>query len=337
VTPMRLTPDFERTLRRYVLGDLEEDVRSELEELLVTDSDAFEALGVIEDELIDEYLEETSSATERRSFEQHFLTSPQRRHRLRVARGLKHRATTSPLRQHADPRATGTASAWSRGWHLSWVGLAAALTVSLIGNAWQASRDLALKAPLERPSVPGEEARRTLPTVARPSPHAPPAASPAPAASGSVAESVAASPELSAALMREPLERVEAEAGVRTPGRQVQRSPVVTFTLAAGLLRSAGSLPRVSVPKDALVVRLRLDLPADDYPLYRAALVDANGDEIWAASKLRGEVEAGQPAVVLVVPSELLPRGDYQVKLSGVTGREDPETVGTYPLRVSTP
>ena len=50
---MRLTPDFERTLRRYVLGDLEEDVRPELEELLVTDSDAFEALGVIEDELIE--------------------------------------------------------------------------------------------------------------------------------------------------------------------------------------------------------------------------------------------------------------------------------------------
>jgi anti-sigma factor RsiW len=336
---MRLTPDFERTLRRYVLGDLEDDVRSELEELLVTDPEAFEALGVIEDELMDEYLAESVSAAERRGFEQHFLISPQGRHRLRVARALKHRANASPFPQHADPRITGTASVSSPGWRPAWVGLAAALAVSLFGNAWLALRHLTLEAPLERPSVTGEAAPPTLPALATPSPHAPPAASPASGASGSAAESVAASPELSAALAREQLERVEAEAGVRTLGQQAQRSraPVVTFTLAAGLLRSAGSLPRVSVPKDALVVRLRLDLPGDDYPLYRAALLDGNGDEVWAASKLRGEGQAGQPAVVLVLPSELLPRGDYQVKLSGVTGRGDLEAVATYPLRVSTP
>jgi anti-sigma factor RsiW len=73
---MRLTPDFERTLKAYVLGNLDEDLRVELEELLVTDPDAFEALGVIEDELVEEYLDGTGSPSERRSFEERYLASP---------------------------------------------------------------------------------------------------------------------------------------------------------------------------------------------------------------------------------------------------------------------
>jgi hypothetical protein len=110
---------------------------------------------------------------------------------------------------------------------------------------------------------------------------------------------------------------------------------VVTFTLAAGLARAEDSLPRVTVPRDAVVVRLRMELPGDDYALYRAALLDANGDEIWTASKLRVGKEPGQPAVILALPAELLPRGAYQLKLSGVRAGEAPEAVGTYTFRLS--
>jgi hypothetical protein len=107
--------------------------------------------------------------------------------------------------------------------------------------------------------------------------------------------------------------------------------------LAAGLLRGEGSLARVKVPADAVAVELRLELPAVDYPRYRAALLDANGDEVWIASKLRAEGEAGQPAVVLLLPSGLLPPGDYQVKLSGSSDGREPETLGTYAFRASPP
>lgn len=112
---------------------------------------------------------------------------------------------------------------------------------------------------------------------------------------------------------------------------------MATFTLAAGLLRGEGSVGRVNVPTDALVVRIRLELPGDDYPLYRAALLDANGDEIWVVSKLRAEGQPGQPAVVCLLPSAFLPRGDYQLKLSGLSGAGEPEAVETYAFRVSGP
>jgi hypothetical protein len=72
-------------------------------------------------------------------------------------------------------------------------------------------------------------------------------------------------------------------------------------------------------------VRLRLELPEDGYRLYRAALHDPDGGEIWSASKLRAAGKPGQPAVVVAVPSELLPRGDYLLKLREWRGRE-PET-----------
>jgi hypothetical protein len=93
----------------------------------------------------------------------------------------------------------------------------------------------------------------------------------------------------------------------------------------------------VTVPADAVAVRLRLELTATDYPRYRAALLDAEGDEIWTASKLDAESEGGRVAIVLLVPPSLLPRGDYQVKLSGVNEGEEPEPVATYTFRVEAP
>ena len=270
---MRLTPDVERTMRRYVLGDLEEEVlRSELEELLITDPEAFEALGVIEDELVEEYLDETGSPAERQSLERCFLSSPGGGRRLRFARTL--RACTSAPTLRSQPATLdeghGRARPWA--WPKAWVGLAATLALSLVGNVWQASQR----------------------------------------------------------------ERALAEARLKTPEEQQgARAPMVAFTLAAGLLRGGGSVRRMSVPKDVAVVQMRLELPGDDYPLYRAALLDANGDEIWTASKLRAEGPRGLPAAVLWLPSGLLSRGDYQLKLSGVSAGGEREAVATYPFRVS--
>jgi anti-sigma factor RsiW len=115
---MRLTPDFELTLRRYVLGELEEGLRLELEELLLTDADAFEALGVIEDEMIEEYLEGTGTAEDRRAFEQSFLDSRARQQRLDFARALRARASRkAPRMSSVRP--------------LAWIGLAALLVMSV--------------------------------------------------------------------------------------------------------------------------------------------------------------------------------------------------------------
>jgi len=324
---MRLTPDFERTLRRYVLGGLDDDLRVELEELLITDPDAFEALGVIEDELLEEYLEEAGSADERQSFERRFLTSPERRRRLGIARALRDRASRVDERPHGEtlpaPTSTLRPPVWAEtlgGWTRSlrrepaWIALAAVLAVSLIGNVWLASRYHAQ----------GQILAAT-PTAAMP-----------PESTG---ELTAQNRELQARLGQEQQERSKAESRASALEAQLgrPRTPVPTFALAAGLLRARGALPRLTVPPDVPVVRLRLELAENAYPSYRATLHDPDGGEIWAVSKLRAVEKAEGPAVVVAVPSELLPRGDYLVKLSGLRDGAEPEAVATYPFRVAAP
>jgi hypothetical protein len=91
---MELTPALESTLRRYALGDLEEGPRLELEERLVTDPEAFEALGVVEQELTEEYLNDRLSAADRASFEDHFLIRPEGQRLLGFVRLLMNRAAS---------------------------------------------------------------------------------------------------------------------------------------------------------------------------------------------------------------------------------------------------
>jgi hypothetical protein len=258
-------PETEESLRRYVLGTLEEDSRLQLEEQLVQDPDVFEALGVIEDELTEEYLDETLTVAEKLAYERQRSVSPDRRRAPEFFKALRRRASA----RAAEPRRASvwTPARWFRPIPLqpAWLGAAAALlVVSLVGNAW-----LALG-----PSTSG----------------------------GSVA--------------------------IQRPATEVP-----TFTLAAGLLRSGGSLTRVVLPADVDVVRLALDLPADEYPLYRAALEDVDGNEIWAQSRLKAETTEGQVVVSVLVPAAALARGDYQMKVSGLTESGDRESLARYTFR----
>jgi hypothetical protein len=250
----QVEPEIERSLRRYVLGSLEEDARLQIEEKLVQDPDTFELLGVIEDELAEEYLDGTLTEPERVAYEQH-----DHQHDLEFFSALRARASAAP----PEPsRAPGwDPASWLKGmvFQPAWLGAAAALLVAtLVGSAW-----------LVRQPVP----------------------------------SAAISPA------------------------------VPTYALASGLLRSGGTLTRVAVPADADGVRLLLDLPSDDYALYRAALLDVDGDEIWSQSNLRAESTEEQVVVAVLVPASVLVHGDYQMKVSGVTKSGELEALASYTFR----
>jgi hypothetical protein len=324
-----LEPDFEETLRRYLLDTLEEGPRLQLEERLVTDPDAFEALGVIEDELTEEYLEGTLVGAEKLGFERHSSSSPQRQRAPGFFSALKARASISATEQ---PRVSRwSPAAWFGPVPLqpAWLGAAAALLVaSLAANAW-----LALRQDSPQVQIAQMRAEPTEPETAAPSTSAK-----GPLTS-QLAELTATQRELETQLETERQQRMQAETLVQKLERAARRpaTSVPTFTLAAGLLRGGGSLARVVVPADVDVVRLLLDLPSDEYPLYRAALHDVDGDEIWALSRLGAEGAPGERAVVLVLPAWLLPRGDYQMNLSGLTEGGEPETLATYSFRVTHP
>jgi hypothetical protein len=75
-------------IRRYLLGGLTEEGRQAIEQRMLTDEDFFEELLFAEEELADQYLNEGLSEEERRDFEGHFLSTPERRRKLRFARAL---------------------------------------------------------------------------------------------------------------------------------------------------------------------------------------------------------------------------------------------------------
>ncbi len=324
-----LEPDFEKTLRHYVLGSLDEAPRLQLEERLVKDPDAFEALGAVEDQLAEEYLEGELTETERLAYERHHATSSERQRATSFFRALKARASTAA----AEPSrvASWSPATWFRPVTLQpvWLGAAAAVLVaSLAASAWLALRQESLQGQIARMQAEAGE----------------PATAPAPASSAGVpppqlAELAATKQELEAQLETERQQRAQAETLVQNLERAARRpaTSVPTFALAAGLLRGGGSLARVAIPPDATVVRLALDLPGDDYPLYRATLYDVDGDELWVQSKLKAEATPEQILISLLVPSPLMPHGDYQLKVRGIVDQGEPEGVASYTFRVTRP
>lgn len=75
------------TIRAYLLGQIESDVLEEdIEELMLSNEEFSERLDVIEDEIIEEFVEGTLSAADKKAVESHFLRPPERQRKLEQAR-----------------------------------------------------------------------------------------------------------------------------------------------------------------------------------------------------------------------------------------------------------
>src|ERR1044072_951606 len=85
-----MAADFnnERLIARYLLGDLPEEQQVAIEDRAFTDKDYLALVTAVENDLIDEYVRQDLSATERRQFETRFLASAERRKRVEFANAL---------------------------------------------------------------------------------------------------------------------------------------------------------------------------------------------------------------------------------------------------------
>jgi hypothetical protein len=84
-------------MRSYLLGSLDGDRKTELEERILSAPDAYEELEINEDELIDQYLAGGLSELERQQFEANFLITAERQKNLRFAQLLKRYVNSHPL------------------------------------------------------------------------------------------------------------------------------------------------------------------------------------------------------------------------------------------------
>ena len=80
----------QKQLRKYALGKIGEgDERSAIEERIMTDDDYFQKLTMVEEDLIQEYVDENLAPADRANFEKCFLISAENRQKVKFARALR--------------------------------------------------------------------------------------------------------------------------------------------------------------------------------------------------------------------------------------------------------
>ena len=108
-------------LRLWLLGLLPEQESRSFEERLITDSELYEEVFIVEEELIDDYIAGRLSADERTAFESYFMNSPERQEQFRIANALR--------AYIGDAKETHSTTDERRGWSFAAIGLIAATLV----------------------------------------------------------------------------------------------------------------------------------------------------------------------------------------------------------------
>ena len=332
---MSLQSENSDSIRRYLLGDLPEQEREQVEQRLMSDDDLYEQLLVAEDELIDEYVSSELPEQERAKFSRHFLSVPELRQDVKFASVLRKRALETAPQEVVAQKSAEPARVLPFGWlgtlfmrPAFGASLAAALLAVVVLATWLAAQNSQLKRQLGQLQV------RQSPTP-----------EPMPGLQEQLASERLRNEQLSAELRRQQelladesrklQEAREAQARQQTAGAQTLRQRVATFValaLTPGVMRDSGELKKVSLSPDIREVRVRLDLAAGGHSSYRAALLTADEREVWTARGLRA---AGAKYVQVNIPARLIKPDDYRILLSGVTSAGEVDELDNYYFRVS--
>ncbi|HKX31462.1 MAG TPA: hypothetical protein VJ302_27495, partial [Blastocatellia bacterium] len=100
---MNPTADNDRIIIKYLLNDLSEEDRAQLEEAYLRDESLFDQIQAMEEELIEDYVKGRLSGYERERFEQHYLASREQRARVETVRQLDRACSLTP----PDPALAG--------------------------------------------------------------------------------------------------------------------------------------------------------------------------------------------------------------------------------------
>jgi hypothetical protein len=310
-------PGIERTLRQYALGTLDEQARLDLEERLIAEPATFEMLGVIEHELTEDYVDGALAQAERAGYERHFLASVDHQRELEFIRQLRETATRTAAERAGwtSPSLVDRLRELLRLEPLLLGAPLAALAVLMGVAGWSLARQQQLTTQLVE--LRAARAIERAPQAHAQVQAAPPSAVPAPV--------VAPRPDRRAG--RPPDERAPGDSAPPA------RLDVPLFAMSSALLRSEGSFPRITVPAGTLLVGFRLEVPGLPYGAYRVVLYDGNSDERFAVSGLRPSRQAEATAVAIVVPADQVSRGDYQLKVFGVTPDGGFDPIASYTFR----
>lgn len=305
--------DKNELAKRFLLGNLSESERAEIEDSFLTQDEFYQELLIAEDDLIDAYVRDELPAPERALFEQSRLTLPHSRERVEFAQTLLNSVSgkTAVIPARVPDRGVSwwqhLAGPFSSRRPALGFAFAAALLVIVVVGLWFLTNER------QTGSVP-EQAKTIQPKPATPYE----APTPMPTAE------------------QQQLTRDEVNSN-RSPATETQKrtAPVIaTFTLSPGLVRSENGAGPLVLPAGATEVQLRLSLEGETHKKYRATLSTPEGRKIWSRDLTGGRPSIESTHITLSLPADLLEGGDYVMDLSGVNVDGKWESVADYSFRV---
>lgn len=305
--------DNEELEKRFLLGNLPEPERAQVEDRVLSDNDFYQKLLITEDDLIDAYARGEMPATERALFEQRYLNSRQRSERLEFAKMLYNSVSSKADTSAPVPEPAQSVSWWrslsgslfsgrrSLGFTMA---AAVALLIVVLAGAW-----LLIERARTRPAP--EQAQTGQPTPV------PPRESP---------------PQIVEA--EEPSSNTQKETS-QIPARETAKrtTPVIaTFTLLPGTVRGESGA-QLTLPAGTTEVRLQLGVEGEPYKKYLATLSTPEGRKVWSR-RVTDKPSMKSGHLTLSFPANLLKDGDYVLEIGGTNADGKWESVADYSFRV---
>ncbi|MEW6211063.1 MAG: hypothetical protein AB1631_22050 [Acidobacteriota bacterium] len=310
---MNLKDDEEQLMRSYLLGALSEEEKLRVEERFFTDSDFYEQMLAVENELKYDYAEGHLSGQEKILFEDRFLKSPESQRGAKMAGILLKKVSEA-----APPVVQSDSGSWLHRLMsaikfqspAAQYALVALALVMVATSAWLIYRTAHLRSELEQAEIARVRAEEQMERL--------------------LAEERARSDQLA-----EELERERNKQGSSPDKIEKPVSATVSIALRPGIEREGGKIKRLQLLPEVEQVRIQLDVRAEgEYQSFRASLQTADGEEIWSRSRLKARIAPSGRFVFLAVDATILDAGDYAIILKGVTSDRAIEDAGDYYLTI---
>lgn len=314
----------EKLIAQYLLGELPEEQQVEIEDRAFADKEYLASITAVENDLIDEYVRNELSQTQRQQFESRFLVSAERRKRVAFAKALAGVTSPAPVVETArQPVVASRAVSWRESFEAFIGGLipvprfamGVAMVVLLGGSLSLLGEMLRLRSQLHSMRAESQSQQNAL--------------------QQQVESERRRSEELVARLNQEKQQREQTDESLRqlseTPETPAPKPVIAALTLLPGLSRGAGDKPRLALPENARLVRLNIGVePEEPYKTYAVELRTVSGRSVWNRENLTARERRGARAIGLTLPATVVKPGEYELTLKGVAEGGRTEDVGFY-------
>lgn len=314
----------EQQVRSFLLGELSESKRVELEERFFKDDSYYRQMLAIQEELTDDYIQNSLSSRERESFVQNFLRSSLRMERVEFATALSAAlGTAESVEWKKTPSFLSRVGAFFRlPSPFSLVTTAASLLLfaAVIWLVVQNNR-------LNRDAEQLDQHQKALIRQNR----------------DSQAESASREQQLQSeiATLREQGSQMQGKIDEKQrelDSLKSQRSAtsksasnfLSTFVLSPGLSRGPDEPEKLIIASSTRTVNLQLNLEREEsYREYFAEIRTARGNLVWSRYGLLSRKTTQIQSVSVKIPAALLSTGEYEISLKGVSGGQQ-AAIGYY-------